>query len=88
MEGDELNYHVLGLNESSTEDDMEKAYRTLAHWFHPDKNKHSHFSDVMQMINESKEELEDTLRHNDAMREQECVRIEQNTILILSDSLS
>ena len=29
-EGDEFHYHVLGLNEYSTEDDMKKAYRTLA----------------------------------------------------------
>ena len=27
--GNELNYHVLGLNESSTEDDMKKSYRSL-----------------------------------------------------------
>ena len=27
---DELNYHVLGLNESSTEDYMKNAYRNLA----------------------------------------------------------
>ena len=27
---DELHYHVLGLNESSTEDDTKKAYRHLA----------------------------------------------------------
>ena len=37
-EGDELHYHVLGLNESSTEDDMKKAYCYLARQFHPDKN--------------------------------------------------
>ena len=27
---DELHYHVLGLNESSTEDDTKKDYRSLA----------------------------------------------------------
>ena len=53
-EGDELYYRVLGLNESSTEDDMKKAYRTLDRQFHPDKNIHSQISDVMQMINEAK----------------------------------
>ena len=50
-----MHYHVLGLNESSKEDDTKKAYITLACRFHPDKNKHSQFSDVMQMINEAKE---------------------------------
>ena len=40
----------------------------MARLFHPDKNQHSQLSDVMQMINEANEELEDTFRHNDAMR--------------------
>ena len=66
-----MNYHVPVLNQSSTEDDMKKSYRKLALWFHPDKNKHSQAPDVMLMINEAKEELEDTLRHIDEMREQE-----------------
>ena len=34
---DELHYHVLGLNDYSIEDDMKKAYRSLALQFHPDK---------------------------------------------------
>ena len=55
IDGAELHYHVLGLNESSTEDDMKKAYDTLDRWFHPGKNKHSQFSDVTKMIKESKE---------------------------------
>ena len=64
-----MHYHVLGLNESSTEDYMKKSYRKLARQFHPDKNKHSQFSDVMQMINKAKGKLEDTFYHNDAIRE-------------------
>ena len=32
------------------------------------------------MINDAEEELEDTLHHNDTMREQECVRIAHNYI--------
>ena len=43
----------------------------MARQLHPDKNKHSQASDVMLMINEAKEESEDTLRYNDAIREQE-----------------
>ena len=35
--GDELHYLVLGLNESSTEDDMKKFYSYLDRQFHPDK---------------------------------------------------
>ena len=35
--GDELHYHVLGLNDSLKEDDTKKSYRSLALRFHPDK---------------------------------------------------
>ena len=42
----------------------------------------------MKMTNEAREEMENTLRHNDAIREEECLRMVQNTIEIPSDSLS
>ena len=48
-----------------------EAYRKVALQYHPDKNKHPQASDVMRMINETKEGLEYLLRYNDAMREQE-----------------
>ena len=53
-----MHYLVLGFNESSTEYDIKKAYRSLVIRFHPDKNQHSQVSDTMTMINEAKEELE------------------------------
>ena len=53
--GDEFHCHILGLDGSSTEYYIKKSYRNLARWFHPDKNKHSQFYDVMQMISEAKE---------------------------------
>ena len=71
MEGEYLHYNVPGLNESSAEDDMKKAYHKLTFRSHPDKNKHPQASDVMRMINEAKEGLKDLLHYNDAMREQE-----------------
>ena len=39
-EGDDLHYHGLGSNNSSTEDDKNTAFRKMALQFHPDKNKH------------------------------------------------
>ena len=64
-----MHYLVLGLNKSSTDDDMKKAYRSLDIQFHPDKNQHSQVSEVTKMINEDKEELESTLHHNYEIRE-------------------
>ena len=66
-----MHYHVLGLNESSTEYVMKKACCKLALQSHPDKNNHPQASSVMHMINKAKEGLEDLLRYNDSMMEQE-----------------
>ena len=63
---------------------MKKSYCSQALQFHPDKNQHSQVSDVMKMINEAKEDLENTLRHNYSIREEERVRMAQNTIMISS----
>ena len=68
MADDELHFFVPGLNESSTEEDIKKAYRSLARQFHPDKNQNLNCTDLMQMINQAKEDFGDTLRNNDTMR--------------------
>ena len=70
-----MHYHVIRLNESSTEDDMEKSYRYLDLQFHTDKNKHSQVSEVMIMVKKTKEYLEITLRHNDEIREENRFRM-------------
>ena len=66
-----MHYHVLGLNESSAEDDMKKSYSKLALQYHPEKNKHPQASIVMRMINKSKEGLRYLFCYIDEMREQE-----------------
>ena len=55
---------------------MKRAYRSLAHRFHPDKNKHSQVTQVMILIIKAKENLERTLCNNDKIREEECVRMD------------
>ena len=55
--GDELHFFVLGFNKSSTEEYIKKAYRSLAHQFHPEKNNHLNFTDLMKIMNKAKEEL-------------------------------
>ena len=64
-----MHYHVLGLNESSTEDDMKNP---IVNWLFEFtlKKKHSQVSSVMLTINEAKEGLEYILRYNDTMKEQ------------------
>ena len=68
-----LNLYVLGLNYSSTEAEMKKAYYFMARRFHPDKNIGLDTTEMMKMINEAKDGLEDQLRTNNASREEECV---------------
>ena len=67
---------------------MKQAYCSMSLWFHQDKNIHEDASKVMRRINESKEGLEDTLRNNDAIREEEHVRMAEETIILLSDDNS
>ena len=86
--GEKLNLFVLGLNKSSTKEDMKKAYRFMSLRFHPDKNIHEDASKVMKMINEDKEGFKDTLRNNDAIGEEERVRMAEETIILSSDENS
>ena len=82
-----MHYHVLGLNESSVEDDTKKP---IINWLFDLtlKNNHPQDSAVMPMINEAKEGLEDLLRYNDVMRQQGCVHTSYKYIEISSDSSS
>ena len=66
-----LNLHVLGLNYTSTFVEMITGYRSIARIFHPDNNYGFDTSEMMTMINMAKEGLQDQLRKNDAVREEE-----------------
>ena len=53
----DLNLHVLGLNDYSTFTEMIKAYRSMAHIFHPDNNYGFDTTEMMTMINTAKDRL-------------------------------
>ena len=59
LEGGVLYYHILGFNNSATEDYLKKSYRKLALQSHPDKNKHTQASADFRMIQEAKQGLEE-----------------------------
>ena len=78
-----LNLFVPGLNESSIEADMKTTYCYMALRFNPDKNIDVDTSKMMGMINEAKEGLKNTLRNNDAIREEERVCAAQGRLNFL-----
>ena len=65
-----LNLHVLGLNYSSTFEEMVKGYHSMARRFHPDNNYGFDTTEMMTMINTAKEGLKYLQRRNDAVREE------------------
>ena len=69
-----LNLHVLGLNEYSTFAEMIKAYRSMARRFHLDNNYGCDTTEMMTMTNTARYALQDQLRENDALREEEHVQ--------------
>lgn len=52
-------YEVLGLSKGATEQDIKKAYRSLAKKYHPDVNKEAGAEDKFKEINEAYEVLSD-----------------------------
>ena len=66
-----LNLHVIGLNYSSTFVEMITGYCSVACIFRPDNNYGFYTSEIMTMINMAKEGLQDQLRENDAVSEEE-----------------
>ena len=66
-----MNLHVLGLKYYSTFVEMIKGYCSMAHRFHPDDNYGFDTIEMTTMINTAREGLQDQLRKNDAVREEE-----------------
>ena len=81
----DLNLHVLGLNYYSTFAEMIKGYRSMARRFHPDNNYGFDTTEMMTMINTARYGLQDQLRENDALREEEHVQAAEDEISIPSD---
>ena len=65
----DLNLHVLGLNYSSTFVEIIKGYRSMARRFHPDNNYGFDTTEMMTMINTTKQVLQYQLWKNGAVRE-------------------
>ena len=84
----DLNLHVRGLNYSSTFVEMIKGYCSMARRFHPDNNYGFDTTEMMTMINTSKEVLQDQLHKNDAFREYERDQAAEDVISIPSDNNS
>ena len=80
-----LNLHVLGLNDYSKFAEMTKVYHTIARRFHPDNNYGFDTTEMMTMINTAKDGLQDQLRENDALREEEHVQAAEYESSIPSD---
>ena len=69
-----LNLHILGLNDYSTFAEMIKGYRSMARRFHPDNNYGFDTTEIMTMINMARDGLQDQLRENDELGEEERVQ--------------
>jgi molecular chaperone DnaJ len=52
-------YEVLGIGRDATEEDIKKAFRTLAFKYHPDRNHESGAEEKFKEINEAQEVLSD-----------------------------
>ena len=58
-------YDVLGVKKDASQEQIKKAYRKLAHKYHPDKNNSSEAAEKFKKINEAYEVLGDTKSRQD-----------------------
>jgi len=52
-------YAILGVSKDATDEEIKKAFRKLAHQYHPDKNKEAGATDKFKEINEAYQVLSD-----------------------------
>ena len=64
---------------------MMKGYRSMARRFHPDNNYGFDTTEIMTMINTARDGLQDQLRENDELREEERVQEAEYESSIPSD---
>ena len=64
---------------------MKKSYHSMARRFHPDKNIGLDTTEMTKITKESKDGLEETLRTNDEIREEEQIQAAEEEISISSD---
>ena len=81
----QLNLYVLDLNYNSTITEFNKAYRSMARRFHPDKSIGLDTTKMMKMKNTAKDALLDLLNDNDQVREEENVQAAEDEESIPSD---
>ena len=64
-------YEVLGISKSATEQEIKKAYRSLAKKYHPDVNKEPDAADKFKEVQEAYESRREELSHiEDVLRKQ------------------
>ena len=57
-------YEILGISRDASKDEIQRAYRKLAHKFHPDLNKEAGSEEKFKEINETYEVLKDPARRS------------------------
>ncbi|WP_209690715.1 DnaJ domain-containing protein [Methanomicrobium sp. W14] len=58
-------YEILGIDDDADENEIKKAYRSLARAFHPDTSTHPNAKKMFILVNEAYETLSDSAKRSD-----------------------